>query len=1476
MFSPAFLPMPTLLLWAKRPWDFWYPPTTGGLNLAGSILAFKDLAGDLSPSTAFAADTANFIALSGDLAPSTTFAADSTNFLLPGLAGDLSPSTAFAADTANFVALSGDLASSISFAGTIANPVVVQLTSASTSPWTIPAGVTSLTLEMQGCGGKGAAGTSAVPGGSGGSGCYGRVTITGLTPGNTIAFSVPAAGSQAATWFSSSSAYSVDYGRDASGASAGAAGATSNNIGMTVNTAGAAGVAGIASSSRPGAAGPGAPGPQGAGGAGGAGQNTLGAGGSGGGGANGGAAGSQAPAAGPGAGAAGGNGFGGSGGGVAGAVNGGAGSSGTAGTGGGGGGGGGLNASGNAGAGGNGADDTANTGYPTYGPGGGGGGGGSEESSTVGTAGVGGNGGSGAGGGGGGAGRGSSSGAAGGLGGQGLITITTLTGSTVDLAGDLSLSTAFAADTANLLALAGDLSPSIAFAAPTVASDKALVGDLAPSTTFAADTANFMALSGDLAPSVAFAASGIITNSISISLGATGPAINPNLWGVNYSWNLVPQASFAAWDTMYETTIGCLSYTHPSGWNGENYLWDTNTMKAWANWTPGGSVGEAVVPFAAAVSPGAVCSVLPAEDYILGKTNPATSAPWTLSDMVARIQAIFTGGYAAGVGSVILGNEFWNYAGANNVATRQTLLASYCTLAANIIPWIRTNYPSVKIYVTGEWLSQTNWVTGAAQPWGITTDFAQLQSQISALSTAAWSAIDGVAIHNYAGTDTAFELWSQIAPTVASIQSITGKTVISTEWAATKDRTDQDSSHNYKFGVKNTQVMLLIADQMAMSGVQAAAFWPDCYGSVNIAMADATFTVVQFNGQLMKWLAGQISGTYLNVNDAGYPSIASVNAAGQATLIFAAAQDGALNVSLAMGSYTNVASATVMYHPTPNTNTNDYTALTTPLSVTVAGGNATFTLNPGGAGRGPGWEIAILTLYQVGNKDFVGDLSPSVGFAASLASDKALAGDLSPSTTFAGETADYFALVGDLSPSTIFGAAIASDKALVGDLAPSAAFAADLTTAVGVGSQYGKNAYGVGMYSRQYPAAIDDLVGDLPVIPAFAGKLTSTLFIGAVGGDADLAPSIAFGADLSTSAPIDLTTGDLSPSVAFGGNTVTFLAVLAGAIDLTSSIAFDDLELDLTFQLSGDLAPSTAFAADMSSLPSTSMQGDLAPSVVLAADLSVDAVLAGDLSPSTIFAAGVSLSFNLAGDLPVTPAFAATMAPFFGVIGDLPPQVLFNADITITSAKDLAGDLSFSATFAATPAGLLALAGNLAPDVEFPADLTVSTVTGSHYGKASYGLGPYSQYAPGPQPMAGALAPAIAFAATLGVTQVLAGDLAPSVAFGGDFDINNQKTLNGALAPSVTFGASLSVSITLAGNLSPSIALSGVAVSNVPIAGGLACSIALAGDMTSGPLWQGGPPAAPPWQSPPPRPPSIWTPIDSTPVDWEEVEPCRG
>jgi Ig-like domain CHU_C associated len=71
----------------------------------------------------------------------------------------------------------------------------VTLTTSSTSPWTVPAGVTSITVEMWGGGGgAGGCNTSGSSSGGGGGGAYTITNLTGLTPLSTIAFAVGTGG----------------------------------------------------------------------------------------------------------------------------------------------------------------------------------------------------------------------------------------------------------------------------------------------------------------------------------------------------------------------------------------------------------------------------------------------------------------------------------------------------------------------------------------------------------------------------------------------------------------------------------------------------------------------------------------------------------------------------------------------------------------------------------------------------------------------------------------------------------------------------------------------------------------------------------------------------------------------------------------------------------------------------------------------------------------------------------------------------------------------------------------------------------------------------------------------------------------------------------------------------------------------------------------------------------------------------------
>ena len=155
------------------------------------------------------APTASVIYLSQALSNSVLSGGSCTNAagtIVPGKFAFTTPATTPALGTANqsvtFTPTDTTNYSSISFnvSVTVTAFSSTTLTTSSTSPWTIPPGVTSVTVQMWGGGGAGGAALgNSTPngGGGGGGGGYSTTTLTGLTPGNTIAFSIGAGGAGA-------------------------------------------------------------------------------------------------------------------------------------------------------------------------------------------------------------------------------------------------------------------------------------------------------------------------------------------------------------------------------------------------------------------------------------------------------------------------------------------------------------------------------------------------------------------------------------------------------------------------------------------------------------------------------------------------------------------------------------------------------------------------------------------------------------------------------------------------------------------------------------------------------------------------------------------------------------------------------------------------------------------------------------------------------------------------------------------------------------------------------------------------------------------------------------------------------------------------------------------------------------------------------------------------------------------------------
>ena len=143
----------------------------------------------------------------------------------------------------------------------------VTLTPASTSPWTVPAGVTSLDVQCWGEGGSGGHGvTNTHAGGGGGGGEYAEETTLAVSGGSNCAFTIGAGGTGTNTTFTGASV-TVTAHFGGSGAAPGGGSGGSGSTNSIHNSGGAGGSGGTGTGLKSGGAGGGSAGAGGAGGA---------------------------------------------------------------------------------------------------------------------------------------------------------------------------------------------------------------------------------------------------------------------------------------------------------------------------------------------------------------------------------------------------------------------------------------------------------------------------------------------------------------------------------------------------------------------------------------------------------------------------------------------------------------------------------------------------------------------------------------------------------------------------------------------------------------------------------------------------------------------------------------------------------------------------------------------------------------------------------------------------------------------------------------------------------------------------------------------------------------------------------------------------------------------------------------------------------------------------------------------------------
>ena len=408
-----------------------------------------------------------------------------------------------------------------------------------------------------------------------------------------------------------------------------------------------------------------------------------------------------------------------------------------------------------------------------------------------------------------------------------------------------------------------------------------------------------------------------------IAPGGPPVAISPGLFGVNYVWHLVPGTVFPAFAATLRT-LGATLVRYPGGWAAERYDWTRNAPLD-------GDPPEA----GPGVAPDTLLATFAAASFVT-PSRAAIRDP-RMADNIASLSADLAKRFGTRVRLWEIGNEWWLQRGAkHDPAMRARNLAAYAALVARVAPAIKRVQPDAVVFATGEWTHPE--------------DFATLRQDVGP----AWSAVDGLSIHPYCGTLDPQSLCEVLPARAAEIRAAGGKSrLYASEWSLGARVTQDD------WGIRNANRTVAAFLALITAHVEEAAYWPPMRGAPPIALmldnGRATAT-----GMLFGWMAHAMRGELIPAG--GLAAVA--RARGRVSMIIPSVTSGPVDFAIALPAWgvRHVVEAEVMASADPDDPAGGRDATLTRLPVSVAGGTIRFRLNPGGAGRSAGWEIARIVL----------------------------------------------------------------------------------------------------------------------------------------------------------------------------------------------------------------------------------------------------------------------------------------------------------------------------------------------------------------------------------------------------------------------------------------------------------------------------------------------------------------------------------
>jgi hypothetical protein len=409
--------------------------------------------------------------------------------------------------------------------------------------------------------------------------------------------------------------------------------------------------------------------------------------------------------------------------------------------------------------------------------------------------------------------------------------------------------------------------------------------------------------------------------------------ISRDIYGVNYDWNKVPVEETPEWIKFMHSTAGVNLMLFPGGWNPEHYDWAHNSMTAWRNHLQNGFDPATDKPGADAKT---FLSLAPEAAFVTPSTPVLDLS--TLPDVVALSRNLVRQ-YGARVPRWDIGNEWWiQRGGLKFPAILAENLSRYAALVVAVVPAMKAENPHISIFVNADWEHPE--------------EFAEISKLVG---PTVWAQVDGVSIHPYCGIKPPC---STIPAMAEAIRRASGKDrIFDSQWLIRmKDLPDD-------YGIKNANRLVLALSDIAHARIEAAILWPVTSYIPQLNFVSKDYDTSYAPGILFGWMSKDYEGQLLNAS--GDVQAAVSRSGSELHIILPSMRSGPMTVHVPLDGLNlkKVVRSEVLYSYEPDDVHRGRLAQVSPLPAQVGPDHVlTFTLNPGTAGRGKGWEIANIAL----------------------------------------------------------------------------------------------------------------------------------------------------------------------------------------------------------------------------------------------------------------------------------------------------------------------------------------------------------------------------------------------------------------------------------------------------------------------------------------------------------------------------------